>query len=211
MRIVTQKTIKFVFSYYVRWQRGTARIRLPHADRAAIDQYTLPTGPTAANPQQQCAAVGWDGGTDRQTDARQLRDPAPHTMREVPTMMRPLRRVRNYVKRSREWWARRGRHKSTRRRTHCKPTSGTAKYVYDSWWTDVCRVWMGVLRSHPMTHILYSYLTLVSVWTPATSVWCRGRSLSCLTLCCTQPASATPGSSYRWYTCRARRNDGRRT
>ena len=75
MRIVTQKTIKFVFSYYVRWQRGTARIRLPHADRAAIDQYILPTGPTAANPQQQCAAVGWDGGTDRQTDARQLRRP----------------------------------------------------------------------------------------------------------------------------------------
>jgi len=27
-------------------------------------------------------------------------------------------------------------------------------------------------------------------------VWCRGRPLSCLTLCCTQPASATPGSSY---------------
>jgi len=29
------------FSYYVRWQRGTARIRPLHAGRAAIDRYFL--------------------------------------------------------------------------------------------------------------------------------------------------------------------------
>ena len=34
---------------YARWQRGTARIRPPHACRAAIDRYLMPAGPTAAN------------------------------------------------------------------------------------------------------------------------------------------------------------------
>jgi len=37
---------------YVRWQRGTARVRPPHAAAVAIDRVLLPTGPTAANLQQ---------------------------------------------------------------------------------------------------------------------------------------------------------------
>ena len=43
------------FSYYVRWQRGTARIRPLHAGRAAIDRYflqqlTCSSGFTAVDP-----------------------------------------------------------------------------------------------------------------------------------------------------------------
>jgi len=44
---------KNVFSCYVCWQRGTARMRTPlllPAGRAAIDQYLPAVGPTAANP-----------------------------------------------------------------------------------------------------------------------------------------------------------------
>ena len=37
---------------------------------AAIDQYLLPAGLAAANPQLQRATVGWDGRTDRQTGGR---------------------------------------------------------------------------------------------------------------------------------------------
>ena len=50
---------------YVRWQRGTARIRPLHAAAAAIDQYLLPAGPTAANLQQWvCCCEPMLGQTD---------------------------------------------------------------------------------------------------------------------------------------------------
>ena len=68
----------------VSWQRGTARIRLPHtaaaarlllsASRVSIDRYLTPTGPTAANAAVACGGrTGQtDTHTDRRTDARQL-------------------------------------------------------------------------------------------------------------------------------------------
>jgi len=48
---------------------------------AAVNRYLLAAGPTAANPQQQHAAAGWDRRTDRRTDGRtpdRCTDPAPH-------------------------------------------------------------------------------------------------------------------------------------
>ena len=65
-----------LWQVYVRWQRGTARITCPpqlplSVGRAAVDQYLLPTGLTAANMQQRvCTAVNWPmlGQTDRRTD-----------------------------------------------------------------------------------------------------------------------------------------------
>jgi len=54
---------------YARLQRGTARIRRPHAAAAEIDRYILPAGLTAANLQQQgCCCGSVLEQTDRQTD-----------------------------------------------------------------------------------------------------------------------------------------------
>jgi len=64
-------------------RRAAARLLLT-AGRAAVDRHLLVAGPTAANLQQRRAAAGWDNG---QTDGRI--DPAPHTMRTVPTKSRP--------------------------------------------------------------------------------------------------------------------------
>ena len=72
-----------------------ARIRRPHAaarlllstGRAAINRYLLPTGPTAANPQQRRAAAGWDRQTDGRTDDRYI-DHAPHAQRAAPKLAR---------------------------------------------------------------------------------------------------------------------------
>ena len=66
-----------VFSYYVRWQRGTARIRPLHAGRAAIDRYflqqqTCSSGFTAVDP---C----WNRQTDGRTPSSYI-DPAPRTV-----------------------------------------------------------------------------------------------------------------------------------
>jgi len=49
---------------YLRVQTAWHCLHSP-ANAAAIDQYFLPTWPTAANLQQRC---GWPDGTDRQTD-----------------------------------------------------------------------------------------------------------------------------------------------
>jgi len=43
----------------------------PSISHAAINQYLLAAGPTAANLQQQHMAAGWD----RRTEARQLHEP----------------------------------------------------------------------------------------------------------------------------------------
>jgi len=71
---------------YIRWQRGTARVRPPHAAAAAIDRYLLPAGLTAANLLQRglllCAHAGTDGRTDGWTPYGFI-DPAPHIMRAV--------------------------------------------------------------------------------------------------------------------------------
>jgi len=48
-------------------RRAAARLLLT-TGRAAIDRYLLTAVPTAANPQQQRAAAGWDRRTDRRTD-----------------------------------------------------------------------------------------------------------------------------------------------
>jgi len=64
----------YVLSYYVRWQRGTARTfaRRAAVRRAAVDRYLLQGRATAAK----FAAVGQ---TDGQTPDRCI-DPAPHTI-----------------------------------------------------------------------------------------------------------------------------------
>ena len=49
---------------------------------AAIDQYLLPAGPTAANPPHAAAVGKWDRQTDGRTPYRFI-DPALHTMRAV--------------------------------------------------------------------------------------------------------------------------------
>ena len=72
---------------YVRSQRGTARIRQPHAAAAerppcsTDDPDLLPLGSTAA-----AGLLSWGhAGTDRRTDTVPLPiDPASHTMRAVP-------------------------------------------------------------------------------------------------------------------------------
>jgi len=51
--------------------RAAARLLLT-AGCAAIDRYLLAAGPTAANPQRQRAAAGWDRQTGGRTDARHL-------------------------------------------------------------------------------------------------------------------------------------------
>ena len=54
---------------YVRWQRGTARIRRPHAAAATIDRYIRPAGPTAASLLGQSGTERrTDGQTNKQTD-----------------------------------------------------------------------------------------------------------------------------------------------
>ena len=71
---------------YECWQRGTARIRPPHAavQAAAIDRYILPVEPTAANLQQRVCCCGpMLGQTDGRTLYRFI-DPVHHTMQEVP-------------------------------------------------------------------------------------------------------------------------------
>jgi len=62
----------------------TARIRPPHPAAAAIDHYLMPTGPTAANLQQQrvCSCGPVLGQTDRGTDGRtpyRFTNPTLHT------------------------------------------------------------------------------------------------------------------------------------
>ena len=61
--IKQEKWIKSVFSYYVHWQHGTTRIRLPHA----TDQYLL-----LARPLQQGLSDRW---TDGRMDPRQMHRP----------------------------------------------------------------------------------------------------------------------------------------
>jgi len=45
---------------YVRWQRGTTRIRPPLLQSAAIRRYLLSAGPTTANRQPRHVAGEWD-------------------------------------------------------------------------------------------------------------------------------------------------------
>jgi len=89
------KSTSLCSATYVRWQRGTARIRSPHAAAAAIDRYLLPNGLTAANLQQRVYRSGpmlgqTDGRTDGWTMYRFI-DPAPHTMRAVQNIVTPLK------------------------------------------------------------------------------------------------------------------------
>jgi len=69
---------------YVRWYRGTARIRPPHSTAAAVNQCLLPARPTATNLQQRlccCGPMLWQ--TDGRTSYYFI-DPAPHTTWTVP-------------------------------------------------------------------------------------------------------------------------------
>jgi len=55
--------------------------------RAAINQYRLAMGPTAANPPHAAAAGKWDRQTDGQTDGHRRRTVTqilPHTICAVP-------------------------------------------------------------------------------------------------------------------------------
>jgi len=68
---------------YVRWQRGTARIRTPLLQHS-IDS-SCPPGPQRQTHSSGFAAVGlcWDRRTNRRTPYGFI-DPAPRTMRAVP-------------------------------------------------------------------------------------------------------------------------------
>ena len=67
-----QKITSLCSATYVRWQRGTARIRPPHATAAAIDRYLLPPGP---QQQTRRTLLQWENGTDRRTDTVPIHRP----------------------------------------------------------------------------------------------------------------------------------------
>ena len=71
---------------YARLQRGTARIRRPHAAAAEID-ISCPPGSQQQTCSSRVAAVGpcWSRRTDRQTDTVLFYRPCPHTVQAVPT------------------------------------------------------------------------------------------------------------------------------
>jgi len=73
-------------SYYVRWQRGTARIRPPLLLQS-VDVSCLP-GPQQQTCSSGFAAVGpcWDRQTDGQRTPYDYIDPAPHTVLAVPVI-----------------------------------------------------------------------------------------------------------------------------
>jgi len=78
---------KSVFNYYVRWKRGSTRIRPPLLQQS-IDISPIPVRwAHSSKPAVEALLLCNHAGTDRRTDGRtpyRFIDPAPHTMSAVP-------------------------------------------------------------------------------------------------------------------------------